>query len=170
MAFLFSDTFLKADDDGKKLLRKVRDALGRLSGDGGKSGKRDLILGFENDQPVFAPQQSGFDYVKAPKRLQTDRDFLKFEWRQIWRECTIQFDSAEAGASILVPRRRIRIGPFFLDDRFVVADMEKVILHEYLHAALAIEERERGMQHNFMKQIITFNLNYSGNANPAGCD
>jgi hypothetical protein len=142
MAILTIASFPK-DTAGSALLRKVRRALTNLCGHGhGKDGT----------------------YVTAPRKLNADRDTLRADYKKIWKECTITFDPKEAGASIQ-SARHIHIGPFFLQARFTVMDMEKIILHEFLHAALDIAWKDA--HHSMMEQIIKYNLRYPGPANVA---
>lgn len=60
------------------------------------------------------------------------------------------------------------LGPFMLDYDDV-ADLEKVIVHEYLHAALRDETSRLGYQwsHHEINRIITYNLKYPCPPNPA---
>lgn len=103
-------------------------------------------------------------YYDPPKKLQRERDNLKENFAIIWIQCLISYDDDERGASIAVSRRDIKIGPFFLQKRFTSLDLEKIILHEYLHAALDVESQ---FHHSFMEQIIKYNLKYQGAWNPA---
>jgi hypothetical protein len=64
-----------------------------------------------------------------------------------------------------VLRGAIKIGPFFLDGRFKTLDLEKVILHEFLHEAIAISWK--AAHHGQIDQIIQYNLEYPGAPNPA---
>jgi len=163
MAFLFTAEFSTGADgqpaeDGAKMLEKIKQALKNITGHGGKE-KTTQHLGYD---------RVGLEYWSVPTRLRTDRDFLRDEWRDIWRQCTIEFDPQETGASIHVPTRRIRIGPFFQQSRFTVRDFEKIILHEFLHAAFSFGMREA--DHGMMQQVLIYNIGYHPPANPAGCD
>lgn len=141
MARLLADTF-PADAEGRALLGKVRRALTNLTG--------------------MAPPRDG-NFTVAPRRLDPERDLLKDDWRNTWLRETIRFDPAEPGASVRAGV--IKIGPFFLQRRFTVMDLEKVVLHEYLHEAIDIEWKDA--HHGQIDQIIRFNLGYPGPPNPA---
>ncbi len=142
MAELRSNTF-PGDADGQELLRKVKKALTNLTG---------LAHPGDGRYPV------------APKKLNIGRDVLKPTYKATWAACNIEYDPNERGASIK-QGKDIRIGPFFLQRRFTVMDIEKVILHEYLHAVIAISMKEA--HHGHIDQIIQFNLRYPGAPNPA---
>ena len=138
---LLEKTFPETEE-GKKLLEKVKIALARMSG---KDLNRDRV------------------YPRAPRGLKPGRDVLKSNYVAIWRNCTLEYSAREAGAS--VTRGRIRIGPFFLKPRFRVLDIQKVILHEYLHEAIDISWK--AAHHGQIDQIIQFNLGWPGPPNPA---
>jgi hypothetical protein len=164
MAFLFTADFAATGDGqphhgGTEMLVKIKNALKSLTGKDGKPGKKRDPVGYERD---------GLDYPVPPVKLRQDRDFLKDEWRSIWKNCTIEFDGDEAGASIHIPTSRIRIGPFFLQGRFGVKDFEKIIIHEFLHAAFIFEFRDA--HHGMMEQVLIHNLHYTPPANPAELD
>lgn len=138
---LKADTFPE-DAEGQALLGKVKQALKNLTG---------------------GPDRDG-GFVKPPRKLDRDRDVLTEDYASVWRLCTLEYDPNERGASI-TGRSRIRIGPFFLAKRFTATDMEKVILHEYLHAVIDLEYK--AAHHSHMEQIIKYNIGYRGPANPA---
>ena len=175
MAFLCTQTFLTGSDgqkiDGGKLLQNhVEAALKAIVGRGGASANRDVDTCAKSDDgrsPAVKPA-GGLDFPGAPMRLRQERDFLRDDWKAIWKQTTIEFADEEAGASIYVPNRRVRIGPFFLDKRFDAKAMEKIVLHEFLHAAFAVEMR--AAHHGLMEQVLIFNLKYKRPANPAGVD
>jgi hypothetical protein len=83
----------------------------------------------------------------------------------IWKGCSIVFDPKERGASIRMPTGRISFGPFFVSG-WKRRDLEKVILHEYLHKAVAMQPSfggdsfRKGAQHGEIDQIIQFELRY----------
>ena len=135
------DTFPQ-DAEGRALFQKVKKALHNLTG--------------------MTPPKDG-NFTSAPRRLNAERDTLKSDWRAIWFQETIKYDAAEPGASVL--KGVVKIGPFFLQKRFTVMDMEKVVLHEYLHEAIDISWRDA--HHGQIDQIIQFNLAYPGAPNPA---
>lgn len=149
MATLLIETFSTREQ--KRLLKKVRQALKNLCGHGhGKDGR----------------------FLTAPRKLRPKRDFLKDDYKEVWKKCVIKFDEKEAGASVRNNRNQqfgnffdIRIGPFFLQPRFSVKDMEKLILHEYLHKAMIISMKEA--EHGFIDQIIRDHLRYPGPPNIA---
>ena len=146
MAVLMIDTFPR-DGEGSELLKKVRQSLTNLCGHG---------------------HASDGTYLTAPRQLDADRDMLRDDYREIWKDTTIQFKGDETGASVNMKTKEIRLGDFFLKPSHKVLDIQKVILHEYLHLALNIEMRE--FHHSQMTQIITYNLHYPGDANPFGTD
>ncbi|MCA9753784.1 MAG: hypothetical protein KC591_16425 [Gemmatimonadetes bacterium] len=140
MCRLLADTFPK-DKEGQALLLKVRRAMERLTR---SKGVKD-------------------NFVKAPRRLNADEHNLKDEFANIWARCTLEFDPENPGAS--VRKGKIKIGPFFLAKRFKVMDLEKVILHEFLHESLAISWKEA--HHGLIDQIIQYDLKYPGPPNVA---
>ena len=141
MARLLAETF-PTDAAGRALLQKVQIALFHLTGSHGVKG----------------------DYRHPPKRLDPGAHTLQTSYRSTWLRCTIEFSGQERGASIRKDRE-IRVGPFFLKPHFKALDLEKVILHEYLHAALDISFRDA--HHGMIDQIIQFDLKYPGAPNPA---
>jgi len=170
--FVFHKTFIaeasgSAIHGGTSLESKVVRAMRNICQQNGKLAKRDLD-GVGSKLP-------GLLFWNPPVKLDAERDNLKDEWRTIWRHCTLEYDKNEAGASILGARssdararRRIRIGPFFLREGFSVKDLEKVILHEFLHAAFIFSDFE--FHHGMMEQVLIYNLGYDRPANPAGTD
>ena len=136
MAMLLMDTFPK-DKEGSALLRKVKLAIANICGHG--VSRKGVVL-------------------TAPKKLKPGRDNLKADYKEIWKKCTIEFDENETGASVIMKTYRIRLGPFFLRPMIKVTDMEEVILHEFLHVALDIKDRQ--FHHGFMTQILKYNMGY----------
>jgi hypothetical protein len=63
--------------------------------------------------------------------------------------------------------QKMRLGPAMR--RYIVNDLEKVIIHEYMHAALtATWQRETDVvQHDPINETIQFHLLYPGHPNPA---
>ena len=145
MATLKTATFPR-DQSGKQLLGKVQSALTNLTG-------------------FRAPKDA--NYAVAPTKLDADRDLLKSNYKTIWQQCTIEYDPKQAGAEVAPGARKMKIGPFFLDPTTTVMDMEKVILHEYLHLVIDISSSDTGIQHGQINQIIKYNLKYPGPPNPA---
>jgi hypothetical protein len=145
MATLKVKTF-PADKDVQVLLGKVEKALTNLTGvDGHKSGV----------------------YLPAPGKLDADRDMLRREYQAIWHQCTLEYDPTEPGAEVPAHTRNLKIGPFFLPQAITVMDMEKVILHEYLHLVIDIGWNSLEAQHGQINHIIRDNLHYPGPPNPA---
>jgi hypothetical protein len=93
---------------------------------------------------------------------------IRSNYLQVWNDCTLEYDQAQRGAEIYVPGRRMYLGPFMLDYDDVV-DLEKVIVHEYLHAALLDETSRLGLDHSHheINRIVTYNLKYPCPPNPA---
>ena len=147
MAFLISASF-PDDVEGQALHAKVRKAFDTLT----KS----------------RPPKQGEGYIpyyRVPVRLvKHSRDHLKSDFEDVWTWCMFSFDEEETGASMFVSKREATIGPFFLRSGFTSVDMEKIILHEYLHAALRYG---RQYHHSFIEQIIKYDLGYKGPWNPA---
>jgi len=144
-----ADSF-PAGKDEQKLLRKLRQALRKLSG---KRGTRDVRN-------------------SAPGKLRRVRDMLDPRWRKIWRDSSLVYDencSAAFTRTLADGTQEIHIGPFFLDSRFRRTDLEKVILHEYLHSAMDEPyQMEIGYEeHGTIDQIIETHLGYPGPPNPA---
>lgn len=176
MAFLCTETFLagsdgKAVDGGKTLQNRLGGALHNLTGRSGEKGTRsvhDCVS--EGGDAHTEVDRVGLDYPRAPVKLDPERDFLSDEWKQIWQECTIEFADYETGASIYVPERRIRFGPFFLTHSYTITDFEKIILHEYLHAAFRFDNTLKSFHHGMMEQVLIYNLRYKPPANPVSVD
>jgi hypothetical protein len=137
--------------DAVDLLRRLREALEALSGHprAGKYAVPRKLL------PLTRPAPGG-----EPGRLLPS-------YAQIWNSCFIVFDPNERGASIHMPTGKIRFGPFFVSG-WTRKDLEKVILHEYLHKAIAMQPDFGGVQfrkdaqHGEIDQIIEFELKYKG--------
>lgn len=136
MATLLTKTFPK-DKEGRALLWKVKRALANICGHG--VSKKGVIL-------------------TAPKRLKVERDTLRKDYKKLWKECTIEFDEEETGASVRISKRQIKLGPFFLRPSIKIVDLEEVILHEFLHVALDIKDRD--FHHGFITQTLKYNLDY----------
>jgi hypothetical protein len=175
MAFLCTQTFLSGSDgkkiEGGKLLENhLRHGLHRITGKPGVADSRVVDRCPKEDDGVapVSATVAGVAYASHPSRMKPDRDFLRDDWKSIWKELTIEFSDEETGASIHVPNRRVRIGPFFLDRRFSSRDMEKIVLHEYLHAAFDLAMREA--HHGMMEQVLVYNMGYAPPANPASLD
>ena len=146
-----------AGPEGQQLLANLRLALSRLTG---SSGHDD-------------------EFPRAPRKLRQERDNLSDDFRKIWKNSVIRFDpncnnpgshlNADGGADIV-------LGPFLLEKQFtrkgVTRELEKVVLHEYLHQALDQPFQFTGqpdrnqLQHGFIDQVIQFNLKYPGSPNP----
>ena len=108
-------------------------------------------------------------YLTAPVKLDRERDDLVQNYRAVWQYCNIRFDPNQAGAE-MINATEMRIGPFFLRSDITVTDLEKLILHEYLHVAL--EPSGVGgstgyeYDHTRINQIIRDNMQYPGPPNP----
>ena len=131
---------------GRKLLDQVRKALRKLTGEKGK------------DDEWKAP----------PRKLDPDRDFLRDDYEEIWEQTTIVYNECQTGAEAIWKKNReggykIELGPLL--ERYSDLQVEKVILHEYLHSALTVEWEQA--QHGLIDQVIRDNLRYTGPPNPA---
>jgi hypothetical protein len=139
---------LKPDTFGseKFLLTRVRHALTNLTG-------------------VAANRAE--EYGLAPTKLDAERDSLSPNYKSIWKQCTVEYDPEESGAEIYLKARRIVLGPFFR--AFEEMDLEKVILHEFLHAALddGWQRLSEQAQHGQINLIIVSNIGYPPPPNPA---
>ena len=139
---------LKPDTFGSEtyLLKRVRNALTNLTG-------------------IAANRAE--EYVPAPIKLSADRDLLDPDYKVIWKQCTIEYDPNEAGAEIYLKDRKIVLGPFMKG--FSVMELEKVILHEFLHAALddGWQRLSEQAQHGQINLIIGYNIGYPPPPNPA---
>jgi hypothetical protein len=155
MAILIASTFVRETE----LLNKVRDALRNLTGFSSTEAAIKANLPVDYPFPV-GPHGRLF-------RLDDDKDFLDPTYRSIWKQCTIQYDPIEPGAEIKVLERKMRLGPAMR--HYIVNDLEKVIIHEYMHAALdATWQRETDVvQHGPINETIQFHLFYPGHPNPA---
>jgi hypothetical protein len=105
--------------------------------------------------------------ISAPRNLKAERDLLRGDYREIWKLCSIEYSEDESGASANHRTNQIKLGPVFLRPFFSAKDIEKVILHEFLHLVLA--ETNRDFHHSLITQIIQFNIGYQGEPNPASC-
>lgn len=190
MAFIFTGSFVdsekkEVEEGARILMNKIVAGVGRICG--GKSGKAHLKEDHElptelptlvdpegRKYPVQYPQlRAGLEFPSPPSRLRQERDDLDEDWRSIWKECTIEFSRREAGASVFVPARRISIGPFFLKPQYTVRDMEKIVLHEYLHTALRVKptpDLRTEYDHGQIKMILIDHLHYPPPATPGGVD
>lgn len=99
--------------------------------------------------------------------LNPQEDSLRLNYKQVWDQSTLEYDKAQSGAEIYVPGRRMYLGPAML--RFTnPMDLEKIIAHEYLHAALDDDTQRLGYQaeHDQINMIISQSLKYPGPPNP----
>lgn len=155
MAILFASTFVQESE----LLGRVRGALRNLTGF------------YSTETQVKANLRVDYPFPVGPNgrlfRLDADEDYLDSTYQSIWRQCTIQYDPSEPGAEIKVLERKIRLGPAMR--HYIVNDLEKIIIHEYLHAALNADwQRETDLvQHDPINVTIQFHLFYPGHPNPA---
>ena len=176
MAFLCTETFLsgsdgKAVDGGKNLQNRLIGALRNLTGQHGQNATRSVHSCIDEGGDAHTEvDRVGTDFPRAPRKLNAERDFLSDEWQQVWQDCTIEFADYEPGASIYVPERRIRFGPFFLLHSYTITDFEKIILHEYLHAAFRFDNQLKSFHHGMMEQVLIYNLRYRPPANPVSVD
>lgn len=148
MAELLANTF-PGDPAGKTLLQNVRRALRNLTGIG------------DNPSNIYLP---------APIGLKQDRDGLRPDYRMIWQKCKIKFNDQQAGAE-MAPGGQMEIGPYFLRSDTTVTDLEKLLLHEFLHDALESSgiggSEGYDFDHTRINQVIRDNLRYPGPPNPA---
>jgi RHS repeat-associated protein len=146
-----ADTFPLGKDE-QKLLRRLRQALRNMTGNRGRGDVFNL----------------------APRKLRKwnsreRRDYLDPKWRKIWRDSTLVYDE-DCRAAHTVKRDdgtdETHIGPLFLNSRFKRNDLEKVILHEFLHSALdqRYQSNIKGVEHGFIDQVIE--KHYKGPPNP----
>jgi hypothetical protein len=176
MAFLCTETFLAGSDGktvegGKTLQNRLASALYNLTQKHGAPGKRSVHSCVNERTDVHSEAvRAGLNYAHVPVKLRQERDYLSDDWKEIWEECTIEFADYESGASIHVPRRRIRFGPFFALHKYSITDFEKIILHEYLHAAFRFESDLKEFHHGMMEQVLIQNLGYEAPANPVSVD
>lgn len=104
------------------------------------------------------------EVIAPPFRLNPNRDWLKPDYREIWKQCVIEYDENDPNATAYFKLNKITIGPVFLRPSISILDLEKVLLHEFLHLALSIDDRTA--HHSFMEQIIKYHIKYPGDANP----
>jgi len=175
MACLYTQTFLAGGDGtaingGKTLQARLVGALRHLTSHHGQSTTRSVNGNpkSEDGDDAAPVTRAGIDFPHWPNGLKQGRDTLRDEWQTIWKEVTIEFDDEESGASIYVPDRRVRIGPFFTSHDYGVRDFQKILLHEYLHAALDIKMREA--HHGMIERVLIYNLGYPPPANPVSLD
>jgi hypothetical protein len=159
---LKSETFHEIGTDGearaRNLLKRVKQALTNLA--------CDPYTLFNENRVVYHP------VTPKSKIAQLDQKSgnypIKEHYLQIWNDCTLEYDLKQAGAEIYIPGKRMYLGPFMLDYDDVV-DLEKVIVHEYLHAAIQDATTRLGLQwsHHEINRIVTYNLKYPDPPNPA---
>lgn len=146
MAIVKFETFPSDETENQALRSKVTKALTRLCGHGPSSENK---------------------VISAPRNLNPGRDLLRDDYREIWKLCSIEYSEDESGASANHRTFQIKLGPVFLRPFFSALDVEKVILHEFLHLVLA--QTNRDFHHSLITQIIQFNIGYKGEPNPASC-
>lgn len=144
MATLKADTF-PGEKSGRDLLAKVQKALTNLTG---------------------TTMAAKGVYMTAPIKLNADRDLLIPTYKVIWQQCTIEYDPDQRGAEMQAGHR-ITLGPFWEGTDTTVMDLEKVILHEFLHDVLDIGVGHGDAEHGQINLIIKYNLKYPGPPNPA---
>jgi len=159
MATLKPETFREIGKDGetrvRTLLTHVRQALTNLAFDPYTQVNDTRVM----YHPITPRSKLGkLDPTNYP---------IRSNYRQVWNDCTLEYDQNQKGAEIYVPGRRMYLGPFMLD--YDVMELEKVIIHEYLHAALDDATTRTGYQasHHEINRIITYNLGYDDPPNPA---
>ena len=158
MAILTTRTFPN-DTSGQRLLQSVKQALTHLTGVKAPAPHGN---GAGGHQRIETPVD--LEYQAAPFRLDPDRDELRSDYRLVWRQCSVAYDPTEPGAEVGPDDRTLCLGPFCLT--LSVPDVEKIILHEYLH--LVVEGWGSGdSQHPQINLIIKCNLGYLGSPNPA---
>ena len=147
MATLLGKTF-PADPAGQTLLKNVKAALRNLTGVG------DNFAG---------------TYLPPPERLKLAGDELRPGYQNLWQMCSIKFDEDQSGAE-MKPNYQMEIGPYFLRSDTTVADLEKLLLHEFLHDALTPSgvggETGYAYDHTRINHIIRDVLKYPGPPNP----
>jgi hypothetical protein len=135
-----------SDPEGQRLLKKVKDALNKLSG-----------------------KSEGEEWKTPPKRLaRKSKDHLDKKYKDIWEDTVISYNDELCGTEADPRKRKIVLDRIFLDKRWKRMDLEKVILHEYLHESLK-EDQRRGeeYEHIIIDHIIKDDLGYPGPPNPA---
>lgn len=155
MAFLYVESFVPGAnelpgivDDKNALLIRTRLALLIISG-----------------QPTITSY--GDLYPKSPKGLNRNRDNLKRNYKKIWDDTIISFDWDTYGATANQRTFEINLGEFFLKKEIPLLDLQKVILHEFLHLVVDLP---RSIHHGQIDKIISEGLDYEGAPNPFGTD
>jgi hypothetical protein len=150
---LKADTFHEIGTTGEaraaKLLEHVRQALTNVAF-GPSTGRDDARV-------IYHPIKGLGQLAKLDPRV----DPILPNYVQIWNDSTLEYKLDQHGAEICVLTKEMSIGPFFLDSD--VTSLEKVIIHEYLHAALKFKQG----QHGHINTIIHERLKYPGPPNPA---
>jgi hypothetical protein len=142
----------------QKLLKLVKQALTNLA--------LDPHTQFDEDRFVYHPVTTKSKIAQLDQK--SGNYPIRQNYLQVWNDCTLEYDPDQRGAEIYVPGRRMYLGPFMLDYDDVV-DLEKVIVHEYLHAALEDATSRLGLDtsHHEINRIVTYNLKYPCPPNPA---
>ena len=157
MATLKPETFSTEYSEDRDLLKNVRSALFNLTGIPRTGGASD-------DERVDFTSITGKGVLS---RLNVARDVLRPDYRRYWEYTTVVYDTEQHGAEINIEDRKIILGPFLIG--MGVEDAEKVIIHEFLHAALD-DDWQRSTeqeQHGQINHIIIYGPHYSEPANPA---
>jgi hypothetical protein len=159
MTTLKPETFKEIGDVGNRrvqaLLKIVRQALTTVAF--GPFAVDDRCVVYHPIRPLSKLAQ-----------LNEKRDRIQHNYRQIWDSLTLEYDMDQPGAEIFIQDKRMFVGPFMLDYVNPI-DLEKVIIHEYLHAVLEVFYQTRGLntQHDQIDLIIREGLKYKGPPNPA---
>lgn len=160
MTTLKTETFHEIGKAGENrvqaLLKLVKRALTNLA--------CDPYTPFDDARVMYHPVTPKSKLAKLnPKNYPIRPNYL-----HVWNDCTLEYDLKQKGAEIYIPGRRMYLGPFMLD-YYDVVELEKVIVHEYLHAALEDATTRLGYQwsHHEINRIVTYNLNYENPPNPA---
>jgi hypothetical protein len=151
---LKADTFHEIGTAGetraKNLLKHVRQALFNVAFGPG-AGRSD------DTRVIYHPIRGLGQLAKLDLKV----DPILPNYIQIWNDSTLEYKLDQHGAEICVVTKEMSIGPFFLDSD--VMSLEKVIIHEYLHAALKFKQG----QHGHINYLIHERLKYPGPPNPA---
>jgi hypothetical protein len=155
MALLDAGTFnggrdTKAEAEQKQqLLEKVRTALRSMTRQYSEAAK--------------------FDHV--PYALGIVRERLQGNYPAMWRQMRIVYDPNVTLASV-TPKLEAKIGRGFLAPKWTQMDLQKVLLHEFLHHAAGLQfdhespSQRAQLEHNVIDSILS-DMGYRPPLNPA---
>ena len=146
-----------AIDGGKTLQNRLASALYNLTRGHGVPGKRTLqITGADGTRTEAV--RAGLDYAKVPPELMEDDDFSSAQVGEDLRT-TARSNSptANPGHRSISPAAASASAPISRSINTLITDFEKIILHQYLHAAFRFDSQLKEFHHGMMRQVLIYN-------------